>query len=354
MHVKSISDNVGNSSGAKVSGAFYFDNSAPVITINPSGNSSYTRSINVSITISDTGGSGLSSSNSYQYYLSTSSTSQTGGRWQNYTNGKSFTVSGLTGKYYLHVKSVSDNAGNTSGSKVSSVFYFDNTAPVIKLAQTNTTSREYEKTFTINVYDNESGIAVKKYAKGNQSISYFQKNGSSLNSTSIKTSYQIFYDTINRKDLTQPIIYTVYAKNNVGLESVQTITIKNLLILYKTTANNGLEVQEGEIGSNGSIIINPANDHSRQFAPYCGLGPGTYNVEYSGNNLNQSNVSFDVCYNTGGTIMQTWGPSDNSTQADFNFTLSTKRNDIEIRCLAEHDATKPKITVYSMTLKQTN
>ena len=86
----------------------------PTITVSPASATACT-SKSVTITAADTGGSGLSSSNSYQYYLSTSSTALQGGSWTNYTSGTAFTLgSGKNGTFYLFVKRVRDNAGNVS------------------------------------------------------------------------------------------------------------------------------------------------------------------------------------------------------------------------------------------------
>ncbi len=137
--VKQIADNAGNKSVATtsnyhVSTAYTFDNIAPTITIG--GNTtSVSKTKQITITAQDTGGSGLTSSNSYQYYLSTSNTTLSGGSWQNYTSGTTFTIgSGITGYRYIWVKQIADNAGNksvatTSSYHVSSRYEFDNAAP---------------------------------------------------------------------------------------------------------------------------------------------------------------------------------------------------------------------------------
>ena len=137
--VKQIADNAGNKSVATtsnyhVSTAYTFDNIAPTITIG-SNTASISKTKQITITAQDTGGSGLSSSNSYQYYLSTSNTTLSGGSWQNYTSGTAFTIgSGITGYRYIWVKQIADNAGNnslatTSSYHVSSRYEFDNAAP---------------------------------------------------------------------------------------------------------------------------------------------------------------------------------------------------------------------------------
>jgi len=113
------------------------DSIAPTISASPA-SASNVKSQNVTLTVSETGGSGLSSSNSYQYYLSTSSSGVSGGSWKNYTSGTSFTIgTNLTGTYYLFVKKVKDNAGNTSSANGTIIgdyhrfgaYTFDNQGP---------------------------------------------------------------------------------------------------------------------------------------------------------------------------------------------------------------------------------
>lgn len=117
------------------------DKTLPTIIVTPA-NATVCKSKSITITIKDEGGSSLSSSNSYQYYLSSSSTALSGGSWKDYTSGTAFTIgSGITGTRYLFVKRVSDNAGNTStangtATTISNVTYqrfgsyvFDNTKP---------------------------------------------------------------------------------------------------------------------------------------------------------------------------------------------------------------------------------
>lgn len=88
------------------------DRIAPTVTVNT--NYVSDTKANIRIEVTDDGGSELSEENEYKYYLSTSSTTQTGGEWKNYTNGSNIEVRGVLGKYYLWIYSVKDNAGNTN------------------------------------------------------------------------------------------------------------------------------------------------------------------------------------------------------------------------------------------------
>ena len=189
LHIKPIKDNATNISttaSTQVYGPYVFANKAPTITISPNNQSNYTKSTNVIITVTDNNGVGLSSSNSYQYYLSTSSTSQVGGSWQNYISGQAFPIGeGKTGTYYIHVKSVSDNAGNSSGNKVSGAFYFDNTAPVITKTPSN--PQEPVKNATITITASDTGGSK---LNNNNSYQYYLSTSSTSFSGGSWTPYK--------------------------------------------------------------------------------------------------------------------------------------------------------------------
>ena len=180
LHVKPIYDNLGNSSGSKTSEAFYFDNSAPTIVISPNYSYNYARSTNVTITVQESGESGLSNSNIYEYYLSTSSTTTTGGDgWHTYSRGYSFPIGeDLTGIYYIHVRGVSDNAGNSCANKVSGAFYFDNTAPTITVSPTSSSTPSRSVSVTIRASDNNSGLSPSNRYQYCLSTSRTSANGS--------------------------------------------------------------------------------------------------------------------------------------------------------------------------------
>ena len=159
------------------------DKIVPVITVSPE-NAGASKSQNVTITTEDEGGSGLSSSNSYQYYLSTSNTSQEGGEWKDYTSGQAFTIgTGKTGIYYIHVKPVSDIFGNSSGTKVSGAFKFDNTAPVVSV---NPSSASNVKSSNIIITTSDTGGAN---LNGGNSYQYYLSSSSNSLSGGSWTPY---------------------------------------------------------------------------------------------------------------------------------------------------------------------
>lgn len=101
------------------------DKVVPTITISPL-NKTTDNPTTVTVNVADEGGSGLKSSNVYQYYLSTSNSETINGVWKNFTSGTAFEIgTGLSATYYMHIKEISDNADNKV-SAVSEAFIFDN------------------------------------------------------------------------------------------------------------------------------------------------------------------------------------------------------------------------------------
>ncbi len=154
----------------QILGVDYIEKNAPTIEITSNGTTAvpYT---NIKISVTDTGGSGLNESNTYQYQLGENNMQAPSGEWQGYTNGQEFTIgTGLTGEYYVWVKPVSDVAGNQSvgnvlGYTVSEKFIFDNTKPTV----TVTTDKEVYKagetatitaTFSENVQEGTPRISM--------------------------------------------------------------------------------------------------------------------------------------------------------------------------------------------------
>lgn len=137
------------------------DKVVPTMKITPNG-ATTSQSQNVTITVEDNGGSGLSINNSYQYQLGTSNTVAPTGIWQNYTSGTEFTIgNGLTGDYYLWIKTIIDNAGNESAETeyiVSNKFTFDNSeedkiAPELSIEYS--TTQFTNKSVTATIKSNE-------------------------------------------------------------------------------------------------------------------------------------------------------------------------------------------------------
>ncbi len=100
------------------------DKTSPTVAYGTNGGSVETAS--TTVTVSDTGVSGLSI---LQYVWDTQNVSTPGSGWLEFTNGSTITKSEGDGTYYLWVKA-SDNAGNNTVSKTN-VFIIDNTDPTV-------------------------------------------------------------------------------------------------------------------------------------------------------------------------------------------------------------------------------
>ena len=118
-------------------GPYLFDNSGPLVSATPQ-STAPVKSQEVTITVKDQGHADLNDdTNSYEYYLSTSYIEPTGGSWVSYkekltekteaaTKNNSIDIrtanltlgTGLTGKYYLFIRRISDNLGHESEAEI--------------------------------------------------------------------------------------------------------------------------------------------------------------------------------------------------------------------------------------------
>ena len=212
------------------------DKAPPTITVNPtstvsSTSDNYVKSTSVTITVADTGGSGLSSSNSLQYYLSTSSTALSGGAWTTYRSGTPFTIgTNLTGTYYLFVKRVVDNAGNTStangtATTISNTTYqrfgtykFDNTQPVMNsLTPSQTTWTNGNVTLTGKATDEQSGIVAYQFSQ-TSNLTAASGGWTTITRTTSQTT-QTFSATANGT-------WYFYVKDALGYINKSSVTVK--------------------------------------------------------------------------------------------------------------------------------
>ena len=123
LFVKKVKDNAGNYNNEQNEislGLIDFnelDTEKPILTVNPN-SGTYETSTNLIITVSDSGGSGLSDTNVYKYCLSTSSNNRENCEWTNYTSGQPITITGLNQTKYLWVWPIKDNGGNINGNNI--------------------------------------------------------------------------------------------------------------------------------------------------------------------------------------------------------------------------------------------
>lgn len=90
----------------------------------------------------------------------------------------------------------------------------DNSAPTITLTPSKTAPTNVTISVATDATD-ASGVSQVKWAKGNQPVSYFTSGGGTI-------------ITDSKFDVSENSIYTVYAKDTVGNETIKTITITNI------------------------------------------------------------------------------------------------------------------------------
>ncbi|MGN7403182.1 leucine-rich repeat protein [Cytobacillus praedii] len=122
--------------------------------------------------------------------------------------GNSFIVS-KNGIYTVYAR---DSTGNETVQTIH-ITNIDVEAPVITLTPSKLDAVNTEIDVDVDVTD-QNAIVIQKWAKGNKEVSYFQANGTEI---------------INGKFIvSENAVYTVYAKDSAGNESLQTITISNI------------------------------------------------------------------------------------------------------------------------------
>jgi len=130
------------------------------------------------------------------------------GSWTNYTVP---VVISSNEAVYARCQDIAGNWSEVSEYKVTNI---DKVKPTISLTPSTTEPTNEDVTITANISDNLSGIAVKKWASGNQPASYFANNGTELSGTTF--------------DVSTNGTYTVYTRDKAGNETVKTITIDNI------------------------------------------------------------------------------------------------------------------------------
>ena len=268
---------------------------------------------------------------------------------QNWITGKN--VDGLLHGDKVYARLWDGINGGTYGE----LNVIDNTAPNINLSQANVTTKEYTKIINTNIYDNESGIQIKKYAIGNRDIEYFRNNGIAFSGDTI-TAKTADMETAERADFDN-IYYTIYAKNNSGIESINTIKVSNLLIEYEMKYGTGLCIINGAIADASGKITLTANSNACQYGPYATLPAGTYVVTINGENLYgdyKEHFAYDV-FTGGGTengryiIEPVQCDKANTSTITYSFTLKEKTEIVEMRVWSTGNSVTPIIN--SVTIK---
>ncbi len=230
-------DNVGNI--AEKIYTVKIDKTLPIIAVETE-SVEYAKTRKVVILATDDEGAGLRDNNSYEYYLSTSNSSLTGGEWTNYTSGEEFTIGeGKTGTYYLFVKRVVDNAENISKEAGSiqqigeeeyqkfGPYKFDNTDPMIKSIEVENNKVKIE------VKDEDSGVTKYRYITSGTRIT--NPRITETNSTEVEATGEIIIEKINEVRY----IYVI-AEDRVGNRSnIEEVEIPKITIEGQANLETG-------------------------------------------------------------------------------------------------------------------
>ena len=123
-------------------------------------------------------------------------------------NGTAFYSTFSVSANSIYTVYAKDASGNEA-IKYIIVTKIDTTSPTISLSAS--TEWNTSNIITANITDSQSGVTVKKWAFGDYSASYFSSNGYTIADSSIT--------------VTNNGVYTIYAKDGVGNESVATVTV---------------------------------------------------------------------------------------------------------------------------------
>lgn len=152
---------------------------------------------NVTITISYPSGTSIK-----QYRIND-------GAWTNY-----ITVVVVTENGVVESRGAND-AGSDSPVASLTVGNIDKVAPIASLSPSETNQTNKDIIITLTSTDNGgSGIAVRKWANGNQNATFFASGGTTLTGSTFTVSTNG--------------TYTVYVKDNAGNETIKTIAINNI------------------------------------------------------------------------------------------------------------------------------
>ena len=269
----SCKDEIGNSN-KKITTSVTVDRVKPTATITPN-DGTIARNYTVTVSISDAG-AGLSEQNSYQYYVSTKEDALEGGAWTDYEPGKAFTVGeGLTGTYYIHLKTISDKAGNTLDA-VSKAYIFDNTAPQVTFAENGNTA-----------WQKNHGTAVTVEDKG----------GSTLDVNSLKYMWSDNTLPPAENSFTQTFQNGQEIKKSNGSSSNYYLWIlaKDTLGNTQITRSNGFAI-DNTAPTAGTVVLTKENAEGEQYVENTVTNQSIYVVLQDGTDLDSghSKTTYEV------------------------------------------------------------
>ena len=268
-----------------------------------------------------------------------------GGTWTNYTG---IVTIGTEGQTVIDSRTV-DAAGNTSGQKTATA-YVDTTSPVISTLSA-VTHTEGGATVTFVANDGTgSGLLEKRWAAGTQNAAYFATSGTIL--------------TGNTFDIVSGGTYTVFAKDNVGNTTINTITINTYptvpSISSQTLDEDGqknidFSVSDSETpagsltvsaaSSNTALLPNPqctnTNGNVRlALKPVANMngGPVTVTVSVTDGGGNTSTTQFTVMINSVNDVPVAVDDGNLTTDEDHALVINPLQNDTDVENSTLHIA----------------
>jgi len=192
-----VTDSLGNSMSAPY--AVNIDRTVPQVTFTPNGNATTARGASVTVTITDSGGSGLVESTLKYVWTQSAGEPESTDIWLPLDNGSTLTKEGVEGNWYLHIQG-QDTAGNkvcrdddtscikrdtTVTNVVSNAFVLDNSA-------LNSTLGPDEATFDRKV-SAQADVITEMMLNGNELQNIF--NGS-IELNQADTDYTVAGNTV--------------------------------------------------------------------------------------------------------------------------------------------------------------
>ena len=222
-----------------------------------------------------------------------------------------YSSNGMDGQLPLNTWSdgFSWNGWDGYGTKYLRIIYStgnEYSQPTVKIRNFRLYGQLYNTFYLINVNSNDNiGIDVTKYAKGNVDISYFKSNGSIATSNEIR--------------VTENGIYTVYVKDLAGNEVISTIEIDKIDKTAPTVSVNSIEKNTNETIITANCIDNESGITVYEFSKDNGetwINNGPYNKYTFINLTNLDTYQYKVrCVNGAGIKAELEIP-----KASFDYT----------------------------------
>ncbi len=273
------------------------DNTKPTISVTPD-KCEVHKTLDVTVNVSDEGGSELLGANEYLYQLGNSATQVPTENWKNYINGTKFNIGDkLTGTYYLWIKEVKDGVGNISeknGSKQTSYhvfgpYIFDNTAPVITANDIT-----YGETLSINLHDYDSKVKSWNLTQSNTS----PKDGWT------EISPEVANTTVQKAGLSAGEYY-IWARDIFGNESSKKITVKqkdvkNFTVTLDPTSYvyDGSDKKPTETVKDGDKVLKKGTDYTVDYSNNKNVGTANVIIKGIGNYTGTKTENFTITKRT--------------------------------------------------------